>query len=143
LCLLVNYLERMKKIKKHLNQNKQTLERSLNLTSQSAKQSSHPLQRDDRWFVKFLSKFGFTFWTSNIPLLLSQTHFFGVVFPTIWKVLLRHLCQSDIFPVSSNGGWSKPRKLFFAGFLNNISARTTLCSLAILVTSIRCVKIPD
>ena len=88
MCFLLSYLEGIKKIKKHLNQNKQTLERSLNLTSQSAKQVSHPLQGDDRWFVKWLSKFGLSFWTTNIPLLLSQTHFFGVVFPTIWKVLL-------------------------------------------------------
>ena len=69
--------------------------------------------------------------------------FFSVVFPTMWKVLLGHLCLSDILPVSSNGGWSDPRKLFFSGFLNNIRAWTTLCSLAILVTSIQCVKIPD
>ena len=69
--------------------------------------------------------------------------FFSVVFPTIWKVLLGQLCQSDILLVSSNGGCSDPRKLFFAGFLNNISAWTTLRSLSILITSNRCVKNPD
>jgi len=47
MCFVVYYLEGMKKIKKHFNQNKQTLERCFNLTSQSAKQANHPLQGDD------------------------------------------------------------------------------------------------
>ena len=69
--------------------------------------------------------------------------FFSVLFPTIWKVLLGQLYQSNILLVSSNGGWSDPKKLFFAGFLNNISAWTRLRSLAILLTLIRCVKYPE
>jgi len=44
----VIFFEGLKKIKKHFNQNRQTLDRGLNLRSQSAKQASHPLQGDDR-----------------------------------------------------------------------------------------------
>jgi hypothetical protein len=135
-CFSVISLEGQKKFKKHFNQNKEILDRSLNLRSQSAKQASHPLKGEDRWFVKRLSKCVFTFWTTYIPLLSSQASFLKRVFPTIWRLSLGHLCQSDTLPVSSNGGWSEARKLFFAGCLTYISAWTTLWSLTTLATSI-------
>jgi hypothetical protein len=134
-CFPVIYLEGLKKIKKHFNKNKQTLDRGLNLRSQSAKQASHPLQGDDRWFVKRLSTCVSTFWTTCVPLLSSQAPFPKHCVSWDMKTTVE-TPVSDILPVSSNGGWSDPRKSFLAGCLTYIRAWTTLCSLAMLVTSI-------
>ena len=132
---LIISLERLKKIKKHFNQNRQTLDRGLNLRSRSAKQASHPLQGDDRWLRNVSQNVFPLFWITCIPLLSSQALFISTVSYDV-SLSFGHLCQSDIMVVSSNGGWSDARKSFFAGCVTYLSARTAMCSLSILVTSI-------
>ena len=120
----------------HLNKKRQILDRDLNQRSQSAKQASHPLQGDDRCFVKVSHNVSPLFEQLVFPCCRHRHLFISNAFPTIWRLSLEHLCQSDILLLSSNGGWSDARKSFFAGCLVCISAWTPLCSLTILLTSI-------
>ena len=120
----------------HLNQKKRPLDRGLNLRSQSVKTDKSPTPRG--WYVICETSFKMfpIFEQLIFPFCRRRHLFISIVFPTIWRLSLGHLCQSDILLVSSNGCWSDARKSCFAGCLTYIRAWTPLFSLTILVTSI-------
>jgi len=68
-CFPVISLEAPKKIKKHFNQNRYTLDRVSNLRSQRAKQKSQPFQGNNMWFMKVSQNASSLFWKTFIHLL--------------------------------------------------------------------------
>ena len=103
-------LERLKKIKKHFNQNRQTLDRGLNLRRKKCETGKPPIPRDDRWLWNVSRNVSSLFEQLVFPCCRHRHIFLSIAFPTIWRLSLGHLCHSDILPVSSNGGWSDARQ---------------------------------